>query len=78
LGGDWLMSNDRENWPLPPAMRGPLLEPRDDIAAILYGSTAGDNVTDQQAYLKLTHNAIHSLRSKMDYVERLFYDKYLS
>ena len=72
------MSNDRETWYLPPAMRGLLLEPRDDIAAILNGSTAGDNVTVQQAYLELTHNAIHSLRSKLDYVEQLFYSKYLS
>ena len=70
------MTNDQENWALTPAMRELLLEARDDISAILNGSTPGGGVTDQQAYLELTYSALRSLSSKLSYVEQLFYDKY--
>ena len=70
------MTSDHENWALTPAMRELLLEAHADIAAVLNGSTPGSGIADQQTYLELTYTALRSVRSKLDYVEQLFYDKY--
>ena len=66
---------DLENWSLTPAMRELLQEAHSDIAAILNGSVPGNGHTDQE-YLELTYRALTSLRSKVDYVEQLYYDRY--
>ena len=69
--------SDFENSTLTPAMRELLQEAHSDIAAILNGSVPEEGHTDQ-AYLELTYRALTSLRSKVDYVEQLYYDRYPS